>query len=66
MEELEVTCQVSCQKCGWSTGTTIFTEEANIFNEILKFCGLCSPRHLGSVLSGKLLVTWESVKSESY
>jgi len=65
MAEIEVTCQVSCQKCGWNAGVTIPADEANVLEEILKFIKGCSPQHSGSGLTGELLVVWKPLESAS-
>jgi len=65
MAEVEVTCQVSCQKCGWNTGATILTDEANVLEEILTFIKRCSHQHLSSGLAGELLVVWKPLESAS-
>ena len=59
MAEVTVTCEVSCQLCGWSTGASIRVEEANAFTEILRFLGKCWQQHLSRGASGKLQITWE-------
>jgi hypothetical protein len=64
MAEIEVACQISCQKCGWSTGATLLTDEANVLDVVLKFIKGCSPQHSSSELSGKLLVVWKPSESQ--
>ena len=63
MAEVEVTCQVSCQLCGWNTGATIVADEANLFTEILRFLNRCSLQHPKRGSTGKLLVMWEPLGS---
>jgi hypothetical protein len=63
MAEIAVTCQVTCRKCGWSTGATILTDEANVFEEILKFIKECSPQHADFGLAGDLSVVWQPLES---
>jgi hypothetical protein len=63
MAEIEVTCQVSCQKCGWSVGATILADDANLLEGILKFIKECSPQHASSGLAGELLVVWKPLES---
>jgi hypothetical protein len=63
MEELQVSCQVSCQKCGWHTGATLFTDEANALEAVLNFIKGCSCQHSGTRLSGELLVSWKPLES---
>jgi hypothetical protein len=58
MAELEVSCKVSCQKCGWNSGATLFTDEANVLETVLAFIKRCSCQHTGTLLSGELLVSW--------
>ena len=62
MAETAVTCEVSCQLCGWNIGTTIIVQEANLFAEILKFLSRCSMQHASRGLVGKLLVVWEPLE----
>ena len=57
-----VTCEVSCQLCGWNTGATIIAEEANLFAEILRLLSQCSPQHTSRGSAGKLLVAWEPLE----
>ena len=64
MAEMEVTCQVSCQKCGWNTGATILADKANVLDEVLKFIKECSPQHSSSELAGELLVVWGPLELE--
>ena len=66
MAEIEVSCEISCQKCGWNTGATIHTDEANVFEEVLRFTRGCSPQHLSLGPAGKLLVTWEPLEPEAH
>jgi hypothetical protein len=66
MAEIAVTCQVSCQKCGWNTGATILTDEANVLNEVLAFIRGCSPQHSGSTLVGDLSVVWKPLESAAH
>jgi hypothetical protein len=66
MAEIEVTCQVSCQKCGWNTGATILTDEANVLKGVLQFIKGCSPQHSSFGLAGELLVVWKPLESASY
>jgi len=63
MAEREVTCQVSCQLCGWNTGGTIIADEAKLFEEILRFVGQCSLQHPSRGPAGKLLIVWEPLES---
>jgi len=60
MSEIEVTCQVCCQKCGWNVGATILADESNVLEAILKFVKGCWPQHLRSQLAGELLVAWKA------
>ena len=62
MAETAVTCEVSCQLCGWNTGVTIVAEEANLVAEILRFLTRCSPQHVRRGPAGKLLVVWEPLE----
>jgi len=64
MAEIEVACQISCQKCGWNTGATILADEANVLEGVLKFIKECSPQHSSSGLTGELLVEWGSLELE--
>ena len=63
MAEKEVTCQVSCQLCGWNAGGTVIAEEANVFEGILRFVERCSLQHPTRGPAGKLLVVWEPLES---
>ena len=63
MVEVEVTCQVSCELCGWNTGGTILTDEANLFQEIFRFVGRCWLQHPSQGPTGKLLIVWEPLES---
>lgn len=63
MAEREVTCQVSCQLCGWNTGGTIIADEANLFAEIIRFLSRCSVQHQSQGPAGKLLIVWEPLES---
>ena len=63
MARIEVTCQVSCQKCGWNTGATIIADYSNVLEGVLKFIKKCSPQHSGSGLDGELLVVWQPLES---
>jgi len=62
MAETAVTCEVSCQLCGWNTRATIVAEEANLVAEILRFLTRCSPQHLGRGPAGKLMVVWKPLE----
>ena len=64
MAEIEVTCQISCQKCGWNVGATILAHKANVLDEVLEFIKGCWTQHSSSGLAGELLVVWEPLKSE--
>ncbi len=64
MAKIEVSCQLSCQKCGWSTGATIPADEANVLEEVLTFVKGCSHQHSSSGLAGELLVVWKPLKAE--
>jgi hypothetical protein len=63
MAKIEVSCQVSCQKCGWNTGATILADEANVLDGVLEFIEGCSPQHSSPGLSGELLVVWNPLES---
>ena len=63
MTRIEVTCQVSCQKCGWNTGATILADDANVLEGVLRFIKECSPQHSNSGLAGELLVVWQPLES---
>jgi hypothetical protein len=63
MPRIEVSCQVSCQKCGWNTGATIIADDANVLEGVLKFVKECSPQHSSSGLAGELLVVWQPLES---
>lgn len=63
MEELEVSCQVSCLKCGWNIGATLFTDETNVLEAVLNFIKECSRQHSHAGLSGELQVVWKPIKS---
>jgi hypothetical protein len=65
MTNIEVTCEVSCQKCGWNTGATILADDANVLDRVLKFIKECSPQHSSSGLAGELLVVWQPLESIS-
>ena len=65
MAEIEIACQVSCQKCGWNTGATILTDEASVLEGILQFIKGCSSQHSSSGLTGELLVVWKPSESAS-
>ena len=65
MAEIEVACQISCQKCGWNTWATILADEANAFEDVLEFIKGCSPQHSSPGLSGELLVVWGPLELES-
>jgi hypothetical protein len=65
MAKIEVSCQVSCQKCGWNTGATILADEANVLEEILCFIKGCSSQHSGSGSAGELLIVWKPLESAS-
>lgn len=62
MAEREVTCNISCQLCGWNTGGTITADEAKLFEEILRFLSRCSVQHRSQGTAGKLLVVWEPLE----
>ena len=62
MEELEISCKVSCQKCGWNTGATLFTDEVNVLESVLTFMKGCSCQHSCPGLSGELLVSWKPLE----
>jgi hypothetical protein len=62
MSEIAVTCEVSCQLCGWNTGATIIADEANLSNEILLFLSRCLQQNEHQRTSGKLLVTWKQLE----
>ena len=66
MGEIAITCQVSCQLCGWNTGATIFLDEANLFAEILRFVSRCSQQHRSRGPSGKLQIVWEPLESGTH
>lgn len=55
MAETAVTCEVSCQLYGWNTRANIIAEEANLFEEILRFLNWCSMQHTSGGPAGKLL-----------
>jgi hypothetical protein len=63
MAEIAVTCEVSCQLCGWNTGGSMSVDEANLFAEILRFLGQCWQQHSSRGPSGKLQVTWEPLET---
>ena len=65
MAERDVTCQVSCELCGWSTGATIIADERNVFEEILAFLRRCSSQHSSSGTAGKLRIVWDVVEPEA-
>ena len=62
MSETAVTCEVSCQRCGWNTGATIIADAANLFAEILRFLSRCSMQHPSRGPAGKLLIAWEPLE----
>ena len=66
MTEKEITCEVSCQLCGWKTGATITADEADLLAEVLRFLNRCSPQHPSRGPAGKLLVVWEPLKAEAH
>jgi len=59
MAEIQISCEVACQLCGWNTGCSIVTDEKNLFKEIIRFLSRCSSQHHSQGPQGKLLVTWE-------
>ena len=63
MAEIEVACQVSCEKCGWNTGATILADEANVLDEVLTFIKGCSLQHSSPGISGELLIVWKPLES---
>ena len=62
MVEKVVTCQVSCQLCGWNVGGTITTDESKLLDELLRFWGRCLLQHPSQRPTGKLLVSWEPLE----
>ena len=62
MEELEISCQVSCQKCGWNAGATLLTRKTNVLEAVLTFIKGCSRQHSCLGLSGELLVVWKPLE----
>jgi len=62
MVEKAVTCQVSCQLCGWNVGGTITVDEGKLLEELLRFLDRCSLQHPGWGPTGKLLVSWEPLE----
>jgi hypothetical protein len=65
MVGIEVSCQVSCRKCGWNTGATILADDANVLDGVLRFIKECLPQHSRPGLSGELIVVWGPGKLES-
>jgi len=65
MAEREITCQVSCELCGWSTGATIIADEGDMFEEIITFLRRCSPQHSSPGTAGKLRIVWEPLEPEA-
>jgi hypothetical protein len=65
MGELKVSCQVSCQKCGWTNGVTLLTDEVSVLEAVLAFIRTCSRQHSSRELSGELLVIWKPLEVES-
>ncbi len=63
MAEVEVTCEISCRKCNWSSGGTLLADESNVLERVFSFFKECSCRHTGNRLSGELLVTWKPLES---
>jgi hypothetical protein len=63
MAQIEVSCKVSCQKCGWSTGATILTDEPNVLEEVLAFIKGCWHQHSSSTLAGDMSVVWQPLES---
>ena len=59
MAEIAVTCEVSCQLCGWKTGATVFTDEARLLSDILTFLSRSAPQHTKQGSTGKLLIAWQ-------
>ena len=59
MEEIAVTCEVSCQLCGWKTGATVFCDGANLFSDILAFLGQSGRQHTKLSSTGRLLLEWQ-------
>ena len=66
MAEITVTCEVSCQLCGWNTGGSLSVDETNLFAEILRFLGQCWRQHSEQGPSGKLQVTWEPLETGAH
>lgn len=62
MAETAVTCQVSCQLCGWNAGGSITVDEADLLAEILRFLNGCFMQHPSRGPSGKLLIVWEPLE----
>ena len=65
MEELKISCQVACQKCGWTNGVTLLTDEASILESVLTFIRICSQQHSSLGLSGELSVVWKPLEAGS-
>jgi len=65
MEEIAISCQVSCHLCGWNTGATLFADKANLFGEILSFLNRCWEQHPSQRPAGKLQIVWEPLKEVS-
>ena len=64
MAKIEVSCQVTCQKCGWGTGATIPADERDVLEEVLKFIRGCAHQHLSSGFAGELVVIWKPLELE--
>jgi hypothetical protein len=65
MAEIAVTCEVSCQLCGWKTGATVFTDEARLLPDVLTFLSQSAPQHTKQGSTGKLLISWQPAVRES-
>ena len=66
MAEIMISCEVSCQLCGWNTGGSMSVDETNLFDEIIRFLGQSWHQHSSRGPSGKLQVTWELLETEGH
>jgi len=65
MSEMDISCQVTCQRCGWNTGVTLHSEEASVFDSILNFIRCSWHQHGGSETTGKLIILWQPREAAS-
>jgi hypothetical protein len=65
MAEIAVTCEVSCQLCGWKTGATVFGDEARLFPDILAFLSQSGRQHTKQGSTGRLLIEWQPAERAS-